>query len=57
MADGKLTFDRLSSVLISNTNNHAEGQPAHLTTSPHSPAVCTPSPHNGHGSANTAGRD
>ena len=29
-ADGKLTFDRLSSVFISNTN-HAEDQPAHLT--------------------------
>ncbi|MDQ2989740.1 MAG: electron transfer flavoprotein-ubiquinone oxidoreductase [Pseudomonadota bacterium] len=28
--DGKLTFDRLSSVFISNTN-HAEGQPIHLT--------------------------
>ena len=28
--DGKLTFDRLSSVFISNTN-HAEQQPAHLT--------------------------
>jgi electron-transferring-flavoprotein dehydrogenase len=28
--DGKLTFDRLSSVFISNTN-HAEDQPAHLT--------------------------
>ena len=28
--DGKLTFDRLSSVFISNTN-HAEEQPAHLT--------------------------
>ncbi|WP_295959661.1 electron transfer flavoprotein-ubiquinone oxidoreductase [Rhodoferax sp.] len=28
--DGKLTFDRLSSVFISNTN-HAENQPAHLT--------------------------
>ncbi len=28
--DGKLTFDRLSSVFVSNTN-HAEGQPAHLT--------------------------
>jgi electron-transferring-flavoprotein dehydrogenase len=28
--DGKLTFDRLSSVFISNTN-HAEHQPAHLT--------------------------
>ncbi len=27
--DGKLTFDRLSSVFISNTN-HAENQPAHL---------------------------
>ena len=28
--DGKLTFDRLSSVFISNTN-HTENQPAHLT--------------------------
>ncbi|SAK71491.1 electron transport protein [Caballeronia hypogeia] len=28
--DGKLSFDRLSSVFISNTN-HAEDQPAHLT--------------------------
>jgi electron-transferring-flavoprotein dehydrogenase len=28
--DGKLTFDRLSSVFISNTS-HAENQPAHLT--------------------------
>ncbi len=28
--DGKITFDRLSSVFISNTN-HAENQPAHLT--------------------------
>ena len=28
--DGKLTFDRLTSVFISNTN-HAEDQPAHLT--------------------------
>ena len=28
--DGKLTFDKLSSVFISNTN-HAENQPAHLT--------------------------
>lgn len=28
--DGKLTFDRLSSVYISNTN-HAENQPSHLT--------------------------
>ena len=27
--DGKISFDRLSSVFISNTN-HAEGQPAHL---------------------------
>ena len=27
--DGKLTFDRLSSVFLSNTN-HAEEQPAHL---------------------------
>jgi len=29
-ADGKLTFDRLSSVFVSNTN-HSEDQPAHLT--------------------------
>jgi electron-transferring-flavoprotein dehydrogenase len=28
--DGKLTFDRLSSVFISNTN-HGEDQPVHLT--------------------------
>ena len=28
--DGKLSFDRLSSVFVSNTN-HAENQPAHLT--------------------------
>ncbi len=28
--DGKITFDRLSSVFVSNTN-HAEDQPAHLT--------------------------
>ena len=28
--DGKLTFDRLSSVFLSNTN-HEENQPAHLT--------------------------
>ncbi len=28
--DGKLTFDRLSSVFISNTN-HSENQPSHLT--------------------------
>ncbi|MBC7214940.1 MAG: electron transfer flavoprotein-ubiquinone oxidoreductase [Burkholderiaceae bacterium] len=28
--DGKLTFDRLSSVFLSNTN-HAENQPSHLT--------------------------
>ncbi len=28
--DGKLTFDRLSSVFVSNTN-HDENQPAHLT--------------------------
>ena len=28
--DGKITFDRLSSVFISNTN-HAENQPIHLT--------------------------
>jgi len=29
-ADGKLTFDKLSSVFVSNTN-HSEDQPAHLT--------------------------
>jgi electron-transferring-flavoprotein dehydrogenase len=29
-ADGKLTFDRLSSVFVSNTN-HEENQPSHLT--------------------------
>jgi electron-transferring-flavoprotein dehydrogenase len=29
-ADGQLTFDRLSSVFVSNTN-HNEDQPAHLT--------------------------
>ena len=29
-ADGKLTFDRLSSVFVSNTN-HVEDQPSHLT--------------------------
>ncbi|NIA55241.1 electron transfer flavoprotein-ubiquinone oxidoreductase [Massilia sp. TW-1] len=35
--DGKLTFDRLSSVFISNTN-HAEDQPIHLTlTNPNVP--------------------
>ncbi|CAN5415494.1 hypothetical protein BH10PSE16_BH10PSE16_14000 [soil metagenome] len=28
--DGKLTFDRLSSVFVNNTN-HEENQPAHLT--------------------------
>jgi electron-transferring-flavoprotein dehydrogenase len=28
--DGKITFDRLSSVFVSNTN-HEENQPAHLT--------------------------
>jgi electron-transferring-flavoprotein dehydrogenase len=37
--DGKLTFDRLSSVFISNTN-HAEDQPAHLTlTDPSAPVA------------------
>ncbi|WP_431276007.1 4Fe-4S dicluster domain-containing protein [Variovorax ureilyticus] len=36
--DGKLTFDRLSSVFISNTN-HEENQPAHLTLK--DPAVPT----------------
>ena len=33
-ADGKLTFDRMSSVFISNTN-HAEDQPVHLTLKDH----------------------
>jgi electron-transferring-flavoprotein dehydrogenase len=28
--DGKLTFDKMQSVFISNTN-HTEGQPVHLT--------------------------
>ncbi|MFC5548961.1 electron transfer flavoprotein-ubiquinone oxidoreductase [Massilia aerilata] len=36
--DGKLTFDRLSSVFISNTN-HAEDQPVHLTLK--NPAIPT----------------
>lgn len=36
--DGKLTFDRLSSVYLSNTN-HEENQPAHLTLK--DPAVAT----------------
>jgi electron-transferring-flavoprotein dehydrogenase len=36
--DGKLTFDRLSSVFISNTN-HAEDQPVHLTLKNDSVAV------------------
>ncbi|WP_332814915.1 electron transfer flavoprotein-ubiquinone oxidoreductase [Ramlibacter sp.] len=36
--DGKLTFDRLSSVFISNTN-HEENQPAHLTLKDASVAV------------------
>jgi electron-transferring-flavoprotein dehydrogenase len=36
--DGKLTFDRLSSVFISNTN-HSEDQPAHLTLKDPSVAV------------------
>jgi electron-transferring-flavoprotein dehydrogenase len=38
--DGKLTFDRLSSVFISNTN-HAENQPAHLTLKEASVPVAT----------------
>lgn len=37
--DGKLTFDRLSSVFISNTN-HAEDQPIHLTLKDASVPVC-----------------
>jgi electron-transferring-flavoprotein dehydrogenase len=36
--DGKLTFDRLSSVFISNTN-HEENQPAHLTLRDPSKAI------------------
>jgi len=38
--DGKLTFDKLSSVFISNTN-HAEDQPAHLTLKNASVPVAT----------------
>ncbi len=38
--DGKLTFDRLSSVFISNTN-HEENQPAHLTLKDASVPVAT----------------
>jgi len=38
--DGKLTFDRLSSVFVSNTN-HAENQPAHLTLKDASVPVAT----------------
>jgi electron-transferring-flavoprotein dehydrogenase len=38
--DGKLTFDRLSSVFISNTN-HEENQPAHLTLKNASVPVAT----------------
>jgi electron-transferring-flavoprotein dehydrogenase len=38
--DGKLTFDRLSSVFISNTN-HEEQQPAHLTLKDASVPVAT----------------
>ena len=38
--DGKLTFDRLSSVFISNTN-HEENQPAHLTLKDASVPVST----------------
>lgn len=37
--DGKLTFDRLSSVFISNTN-HAEDQPIHLTLKDPTVPVC-----------------
>jgi len=38
--DGKLTFDRLSSVFVSNTN-HEENQPAHLTLKDASVPVAT----------------
>jgi len=38
--DGRLTFDRLSSVFISNTN-HTENQPAHLTLRDASAPVAT----------------
>jgi electron-transferring-flavoprotein dehydrogenase len=38
--DGKLTFDRLSSVFVSNTN-HSEHQPAHLTLKDASVPVAT----------------
>ncbi|MEN9538400.1 MAG: hypothetical protein RLZZ126_635 [Pseudomonadota bacterium] len=38
--DGKLTFDRLSSVFVSNTN-HEENQPAHLTLKDHKVPVGT----------------
>ncbi|HKX94651.1 MAG TPA: 4Fe-4S dicluster domain-containing protein, partial [Methylibium sp.] len=38
--DGKLTFDRLSSVFVSNTN-HEENQPAHLTLRDASVPVAT----------------
>jgi electron-transferring-flavoprotein dehydrogenase len=38
--DGKLSFDRLSSVFISNTN-HEENQPAHLTLKDASVPVAT----------------
>jgi electron-transferring-flavoprotein dehydrogenase len=38
--DGKLTFDRLSSVFVSNTN-HSEHQPAHLTLKDSSVPVAT----------------
>jgi electron-transferring-flavoprotein dehydrogenase len=38
--DGKLTFDRLSSVFVSNTN-HEENQPAHLTLKDVSVPVAT----------------
>jgi len=41
--DGVLTFDRLSSVFISNTN-HEENQPAHLTLKDASVPVSTPAP-------------
>ena len=38
--DGKLTFDKLSSVFLSNTN-HEEGQPCHLTLKEPSVAIET----------------
>ena len=36
--DGVLTFDRLSSVFLSNTN-HEENQPCHLTLKDHEVAI------------------